>query len=961
MDLKEGVEAIEKLRAITADDGVLSFALIALVLFLLTTSLVKLAELVVKAIGAIANAAKVTIDIFRGGVAYREHIQRRRQFISVLSSDLATIGKAEAWNDQNFTDLEAEVQIDGGHFASVFDRLRNHRSYGQRREKSLIGAIDGSTERCLLLTGDPGAGKSVALRHLAMQMLERARKSRRMYVPIPLYVNLRELVQNGDAGPASIRDFVVDNIRRGDADTADYVNRNWQVFNEKGGWFFLFDSFDEIPEVLHAANEDAKVEKYGRAIQQFMDGLGECRGVLASREYKSPRALAWPRLKILPLSESLQEELVGNTFLSREQKLLSMRVLSTSHTATYRNPLFLTLLCRYVREHDVGPRNEHQLLYSHIKSLCDRDEDYVMRRWGLSSTALMEGAVELAMVFATSPELGLAPTVEEIALALRRDSSLVGKSEAIIEALTYVKVGRMDVASAVRRERRFAFSHRRYHEAIFAKHLSENLHVIEPSQLLRNPRWREYVVAMLQMEAADGGHPVVAAAATVLSKEIAKIKLHDGRVSGFALRIYGWQDDVILHLLKLMVDVKRFNPSSLWGEAERVVEEFFSPLWSRGDLFDRLMIIRYGGAGDSTAHSRRIEYARRSGIPPLQEEAVASCQFASSPTPEVASWIRKWVVRSIVTSSRKLDALKWEALAAQLPVSYETDVCVERSKNLRSQYRFVRWVTLPFQFVDRTLESIFKIEPSDSRSYGNFKFSIISVSLIPALAVFLTLFSPSVRGLSGYPKGALAGLALVLSISFVVNYARLHNIALPRRMGLSDIISSFKVDYKMLLLAPIGAALLVITLSLPGLVVLWISRSAGFFSGYQSSEIIFSGSIAVFLLFMAVVALFSRWHDHRSGLRARAFLDSRKSLRSAVVGGSGFNVAELCYIAVMEKSVSESDARRTISLISERILRRGAGSGSRSELPTSNSEQVAAVSMMLVDMIRRRDAVGTGG
>ena len=141
-------------------------------------------------------------------------IRQRQQFCGVLRSDLASIAKAENWNDQFFTDLEAEVEAEGYCFSSALNRLCGRKSYGLRREPSLIKSIDRSAEQFLLLVGAPGSGKSVALRHLAHQLAERAIESSSETEKIPLYINLKELplVEEDQLTPDFINQFILDNI-----------------------------------------------------------------------------------------------------------------------------------------------------------------------------------------------------------------------------------------------------------------------------------------------------------------------------------------------------------------------------------------------------------------------------------------------------------------------------------------------------------------------------------------------------------------------------------------------------------------------------------------------------------------------------------------------------------------------------------------------------------------------------
>jgi hypothetical protein len=120
-------------------------------------------------------------------------LARRQNFCTVLSGDFDHLAKGENWNDQYYTDLEAEVETEGGYYASALSRVLGRRSFGLRRVPTLIQAIESSTERGILLVGEPGSGKSVALRHLGNQLAQRGKISRAVDVKIPLYINLREL------------------------------------------------------------------------------------------------------------------------------------------------------------------------------------------------------------------------------------------------------------------------------------------------------------------------------------------------------------------------------------------------------------------------------------------------------------------------------------------------------------------------------------------------------------------------------------------------------------------------------------------------------------------------------------------------------------------------------------------------------------------------------------------------
>ncbi|HDH1455686.1 TPA: NACHT domain-containing protein, partial [Klebsiella quasipneumoniae subsp. quasipneumoniae] len=363
-------------------------------------------------------------------------VRKRKQFCAVLDADLSYLAKAENWNDQYFTDLEAEVETEGGYYASALDKLRRKKSFGLRKERSLIRAISSSTERAMQLVGEPGSGKSVALRHLAKQFAIQGKKSNDKKATVPLYINLREMeVSNIDEINAdSVRNFVLENIRRGDADTAAFVRENWEDYCNRGVWLFLFDSFDEIPSVLHSATGSNIIQTYSQALRQFLEGMGECRGILASREFKGPEALPWKKIRILPLSGEKQDELIRNSFLNESNLNLVRQHLASPHTTIGTTPLFLTLLCRYVRDEQRAPSNDHDILFQHIERLAKREPEYLERKYKLSPENLMIGAERLARLFAENDTLSLAPTLDQIMNQLPEEDIPGGSIERLISA-----------------------------------------------------------------------------------------------------------------------------------------------------------------------------------------------------------------------------------------------------------------------------------------------------------------------------------------------------------------------------------------------------------------------------------------------------------------------------------------------------------------------------------------------
>ncbi|WP_460044425.1 NACHT domain-containing protein [Pseudomonas sp. S2_H01] len=284
-----------------------------------------------------------------------------------------------------------------------------------------------------------------------------------------------------------VRKFVLENIRRGDADTSSYVRENWDDYCNRGIWLFLFDSFDEIPAVLHSAIGSTVIKQYSEAIRQFLDGMGECKGILASREFKGPEALPWKKLRILPLSGEKQDELIQNSLLPEGRLKLVRQHLAGSHSSTGSTPLFLTLLCRYVRDENRAPSNDHDILLRHIDRLASREPEHLLLKYRFTAEELVRGAERLARLFAENENLSLAPTLDQIKAHLPDDEVPTKSIERLVLALVDCKIGRADVPNAANGDRRFAFAHRRYQEALFVGYLAKNPKVISPENLLTEP------------------------------------------------------------------------------------------------------------------------------------------------------------------------------------------------------------------------------------------------------------------------------------------------------------------------------------------------------------------------------------------------------------------------------------------------------------------------------------------
>jgi len=227
------------------------------------------------------------------GRQYREQL---RSFCSLLRSHLLDLNHKTNWAEAYFVPLDAEVEVATGGTTI-------------RKITGLLSAVRSDRQsRVFLILGDPGAGKSVALRKLAAELLDEVDRSGR----VPIYVNLKEWNperQWCEEYPPSVQDlydFILKNLKdRSDVFAAEFLDLYFKPMLENGRFFMLFDSFDEIPAVLDVGESSWLIDELSSVFTRFFSGADQTRGVLASRLYRRPN-LALPdstKLEIRPFTE----------------------------------------------------------------------------------------------------------------------------------------------------------------------------------------------------------------------------------------------------------------------------------------------------------------------------------------------------------------------------------------------------------------------------------------------------------------------------------------------------------------------------------------------------------------------------------------------------------------------------------------------------------------------------------
>ena len=170
-------------------------------------------------------------DSFAKLIGEREFDSRLKSFCDHLTRHLNNLDAEANWSDAHFTHIEAEVEVITND--KKLRRITNFLSALRKDKKSKV----------FLVLGDPGAGKSVALRKLCRDLLKEVASTNK----IPLYINLREwrVAQEWtEENPPTYEDFynfVLANLKGRDVFADEFIDSYFKRLFENGHIFWILD------------------------------------------------------------------------------------------------------------------------------------------------------------------------------------------------------------------------------------------------------------------------------------------------------------------------------------------------------------------------------------------------------------------------------------------------------------------------------------------------------------------------------------------------------------------------------------------------------------------------------------------------------------------------------------------------------------------------------------------------
>lgn len=495
---------------------------------------------------------------------YKERLDHYSEF---LGRQLRSLDQETRWDDRLFTPLEAEVEVVSARrprrkIVDLMTALRNVRGVP-----------------IVLVLGDPGSGKSIALRRLAKDLLPEVSRTGR----VPVYVNLKEWAAERSwsmEAPPTAEDLLrfVKNSMRGQTVVVDqFLDEYFGRMFERGRFYFILDSFDEIPAVLDVSEASWLIDRLSRVLTDFFAQQANGRGIVASRFYRRPRfnAIDSAAFEIRPLSDLRIRELLRLSSKLNQRTIDSLFRDRPELVPVARNPFSASLIRIYAEDYGGNLADNQITLYRSYVDGKLRSSREQLQKHSLTSGAVISGAADIAWTMFKAPEVGLEASVSRL-----RELLPNMPVDSITKLLQYAGLARLSGGS----EAKFSFSHRRINEYFVALRLLDDPSGLKLEAIPTDSRYRDALV--LYCEVGEFEH--VQKIADFCWREVSSVEVQTIDDSSATERLRA------IHCLRFLRDAFRARPGFL--EFAPLLAEYISArVYPRCDLLDAKIALEATG------------------------------------------------------------------------------------------------------------------------------------------------------------------------------------------------------------------------------------------------------------------------------------------------------------------------------------------------------------------------------
>lgn len=529
-----------------------------------------------------------------------------------LKAQLDVINRDTSWTEEYFTPLDAKVESGRG------------RRLLSRIEDVLVAIKKDRKTRIFLVLGDPGGGKSVALRKLAADLLGEVNRAGR----IPVYVNLKDWAVDGELTDAAFTKFVFQHMKaKTNVVSSQFLDKYFDKLLADSRFFFIFDSFDEIPAILDAEETSPVLRDLSTILVNFFTNGRDMQGVIGSREFKQPALPSADRriLTIVPFSEDRVREAFVKKQYCDEALLDEMFRLRPDLVALSRTPFMANLIADYMINEHALPANQERIFFHYIGLRLDQAAERI-DQLKLTRARVEEGSATIAMTMFSMTSTGLEAPITKLIEKLPEVPV-----DALADVLSFAKLAR-PIESISRGK--FSFVHRRFHEYFLVHGFLAGRKPADAGAVPTNSRWRD---------------------ALALYCSVA----NDAAVDEIAAECWGWaqllRDDDILrdratylaavHCLRFLSEAFRYRRELLQGIRDELADLISSKIEPHSDMLVAKVSVEAVGLLADPDIEAVIQKALHLDNPWISETALRACRHLPGLSGETQDGLVRYITR----------------------------------------------------------------------------------------------------------------------------------------------------------------------------------------------------------------------------------------------------------------------------------------------------------------------------